>query len=890
MGKSRLHPVRQQRSPQGTPATPHDITRRQFVLAGLAVPGIAILAGCGGGLGSKRGGAFTLTAANGTVVLPSGATVQVTRVVSYCGASTPASGGSFVLAAAAEVFLPVVGLDASGDAVLYGFLDQDNRELSAASSAVVLAYQALGVSAYPEEVQPLYLAAIRSAASLAGLTSAVAAGIVARGAGWLDASDAALQAALAAIQSELSPTVLGATRGVILDKTDRVSGLQVDADGAGAMTITNYYRRRAYVYVDRVSYKVKSTGEVVSYPGVILPQPIKIAAVKGVSNLLANLGQLIGGQKDFYEPVVSDKIKIPVDPKNAASTTYTATAVGLGVSTGDYASLTTVQKDGCWTVACESLLYDIVLPVLAGVVLPVFKGGLKYKNGQWEKSGIDGFIGFAGTSGAFKDILNAVSTSATIRSKLEAGKVSDALWDVVLMVVKTDTLKNVFLQGVGDFLSLFNGEDAPFGLNGPIISVDERAKEMAAAGAKLFSYIGNVNIGMQAFDLIATGLELGQCDLADVFTLEVTNAIAKLNPVSAWSEAAQAATNFTAVVTNADLSSDTLLNYQWTCKCKFGDISDGTKTNTTDGTSFASNSKVLAYAPNGKAKGGDTEIVQVDIYKGPYNSRVALGTATSVVTYKTPITPATPGLLPGATQTFTANVSDALTGTLTFEWTLSGGHGTINGGASAATTSGTVAYVAGASLGVDTLAVTVKNASGAVLTTGSVTITIIETGGEVTVQILDAVDGKWDGGGTDWASLVALGERHYTLSSATKTPSSLGQFINSGFAEAGVRNSAFLWHGHVPSISAGVTVDAAPTGYAGSLNLYVPYTLNGNTWRFVFVAISGSINITAVAGNRITFEATARLEKDPENGFRHDPGQYGYIDVTVSGYATLRDA
>lgn len=68
-------------------------------------------------------------------------------------------------------------------------------------------------------------------------------------------------------------TILG--RGVIIDKTDRVSGLQVTADGAGTMSIANYYRRRVYVYVDRVSYKVKG-GASVDFPGAIPPQPIDL--------------------------------------------------------------------------------------------------------------------------------------------------------------------------------------------------------------------------------------------------------------------------------------------------------------------------------------------------------------------------------------------------------------------------------------------------------------------------------------------------------------------------------------------------------------------------------------------------------------------------------------
>jgi hypothetical protein len=134
-----------------------------------------------------------------------------------------------------------------------------------------------------------------------------------------------------------------------------------------------------------------------------------------------------------------------------------------------------------------------------------------------------------------------------------------------------------------------------------------------------------------------------------------------------------------------------------------------------------------------------------------------------------------------------------------------------------------------------------------------------------------------------------VGERKLSMVRATKSPSSLGQFISSSFATPGVANSAFLWHGHVPSIAPGVTVPAAPPGFVGSLNLYVPYTLNGTNWRPKFTSYEGTITVPGVSGNLIAFEATSRMEWDPETGYLHAPGQYGHIDVTISGHTTLVD-
>jgi hypothetical protein len=624
--------------------------RRRFIA--IAIGGAVstlTLSGCGGGSGQAQSGGsgslLTLSAAKGRLVLPIGSTLKISQVVNLFGTTALATDATFNFAQAAETPLLTAAYGPTGGAVLYGFLSNTSTELSAHSTAKVLAYFALGVGAYSQEIQSLYLSAITGASSLPALEAAIAAALLARGENWLDETDAALVAALRAIQNELSAHAF-ATRGVILDKPDRTSGLQVNADGVGSMTIANYYRRRSYVYVDRVSYKVKGTGDSVNFKGPILPQPTKILPVKGVSNTLANLGALFGGQRDFYEPVIYGPIGIPVNPTEAASTTYTATAVGLGVSPGDFGKLTQVQQDGWWEVSILAMLVDIVAPIIAGVVIPNLT------------KDINSFVDFAGTGGVLKDIVNAIAASPEIRNKAQSGKISDACWDVLLLIVKTDTLKNVFLQMVGDFLG---GYAPPQVLIHPItglpVTIPARATFIAQSGAKLSSFISKINIALQVFDTVVTGFQLSNCNNADVFTLEVTNAIAKLNPDQAVARPIQAAIPFTAVVTNADVQPDTTLSYQWSCPCLFGDISDGLHTNTKDGTTFDSSSNILTYAPNGKAVGGSIEQISVKIFKGPINKRTAIGAATSPVTFVTvKVTPTSAKVKANGTQVLTAEL------------------------------------------------------------------------------------------------------------------------------------------------------------------------------------------------------------------------------------------
>ena len=691
------------------------MTRRQVVTAlslTLTTPLTSFLAGCGGGKGvsllpgggSGNGGGTTslsVRVAQGKIVLPSGSPLQITRVSNLFSTSVPRTDGTFDYLEATETPLLTMAYGQGGDPVLYGFLPLGGTELSARSTAIVLGYLFLGVGAYPEEVQAVYLDEIARASSLTGLENAIASAISARGEAWLDENDGGLTAALSAVQLQLSAQAF-ATRGVILDKTDRVSGLQVKADGISSMTITNYYRRRSYVYVDRVSYKVKGTGESIPSPAPISPQPIKITPVKGISNAPVVLGQFLGGQRDFYEGITTSPISIPVHPTDAASTTYTATAVGIGGSPGDFGKLTTTQQDGWWEVTVTSMLFDLVAPAIAGVVIPNFN------------KDIGNFVEFAAAGGFLKDIINALVANGELRNKAKSGRLADVAWDTLLLIVKSDTLKNLFLHVVSLFLeNAFTYVADPN--NATFFQRSDKSQFVADSSKKLLGFISKINIGLQFFDSVISGVQIAYCNNADVFTLEVTNAIARLNPETAFSEPTQEATEFTAVVTNADAEPGAQFSYTWSCACKFGSITDGPHNNITSGTRFDSSLSMLRYTPNGSGVGGDTEVITVEIFKGGIHNRVAIGTATSTVHFrKVTISPESKTLAPDKTVTLTADIQGVPPlpdgQKIVFRWTTTRNAGELigspDGGAVIPVEAQTVTFRASsAQTGVDTVMV-----------------------------------------------------------------------------------------------------------------------------------------------------------------------------------------
>ena len=735
-------------------------SRRTFLLRTAGTVAFPLsLAACGGGgdydntqgagTGAGTGGtgtgtttpivALTTSKAKGTFVLPAGATVTVASVQNAFGSSAPASDGSFDFTSVAESEMFAIAVGPGGKMVLSGLLQAGSAnyttQLSARSTAVCLAYTVLGVGVYLPSTQEQYLAAIQASPTLSVLEAAVSAALVARGEGWLDLTDPALKSALSAMQTALSPTALSSstsmadrahseslaasgsdgrvtTEGMVIDKTARTSGIQITGDGVATITISNAYRRRSYAYVNRVSYQDTYTGAITDSPATVGIQPMKIDGTKGITNTLVTLAQLFAGVNDFYDPVVYPDIPTPIAPASAALTTYQVTSVGLGVSYGDLASLTADQHTGLRQVIAETVVFDIVVPIFCGILIPI------------AAAPIAAFIPTFGVS-RLKDLITTLAASDDIfLNKIVAANrpLNEVLWDTLLTIVGSEQFKDALLGFFQDCIDALSAVSALPATN--VVNIGAKA---------LLDAISALDLSAQAFDLVVTGLSYAFSDLADQFTIDVTKSDVRLNPLNPTLDpAVLTQTNFTLSVVDSELTAADL-SYQWNCTCLFGDISDGAQTNRTNGNSFPSSSGNIAYTPRGNAKGGDTELVSGTIYKGHVltpgmqGSRLPIGTAFSTITYNAVISPSPVQLLVNTEQVFTAEMSATVlaSGTaLNYVWTVSGG-GTVGGAATLTTSTPSVTYKAGPTATTDTLALVVTTLSGTVVTRASATIGVL---------------------------------------------------------------------------------------------------------------------------------------------------------------------
>ncbi len=682
----------------------------------------------------------TLTALSttGTIVLPAGAPVALATVASLFSQSTPAADGSFTVTAVKEAPLVVAAYTAANQPVLMGFAQDGTVVLSAKSTAVVLAYLALGVGAYVPQVQLAYVSAIQNASGLAALESAVTAAIVADGALWLNPANATLANALVAVQHELSPAALAAavsatsaastdSAGVrsaevhdaVVDRNGIVSGLQMLATATGTLTIENYYRRRSYVYVNKVAYTLPGSADEIASPAAIGTQPITISPTDGLGNFIANLGTALGyastGQvPTFYDPNLSDPISIPLSPDNASSTTYTVTAVGLGVHAGDFAQLTAPQRTGWMNVCLLSLVCDLIGPAVASVVLPGMAESLS-----------DALSAYAIAFNGIADITSAIGAVPGLQDDLAAGNMTALFFDGINAITTTNSIPKL--------IEIILNFGQQVGLKGAV-SGTTGAPPKPAVPSELINtvmgYFGHLNAALTAVDTVVQGLQLANCNLADVFTITQTPAHILLVPsTKMFVYPNTAPIPFTVSINDPDIPNNAVLTYNWGCSCQFGEIgSGGHASGLGTATSFDSTQAVCSYAPaNSQALGGDTDSLTVKVFLGAGSSAnlPALAQTSTVITYYAPITPSGMQISPGAQQQLTAGISANLNNPQPFQyvWTCTGGNGAFPSGATQTTTDPSILYIASQSAdGTDTINLMVTDANGTLVTKGTTTI------------------------------------------------------------------------------------------------------------------------------------------------------------------------
>ncbi|MGC4043267.1 MAG: L,D-transpeptidase [Armatimonas sp.] len=516
--------------------------RRYFLALALSVATTALISGCGGGGGN--GAPPDTTTLTGRVTLPAGISLTGVQVGSLLGTRAVNPDGTYTASVIGGVASLAMATGPGGAPLLLGFLRDGKTDLSARSTAEVLAFAALGTTSLPASVQQLYLEELSKPDKLTNLEKAVSDLIAAKGEAWMDSADATLKSALLQDIQAFQPTV---TRGAIVTPTEKTSGITVETDGNGSTTVTNYFRRRAYFYAQRESY---TDSERVEHPSFsILTDPaISLSPVKGSTSALPTIAEWLGGSRDFFAPVSADPISLPLTPSDARSTKYTLTAVGMGAADGDFSKLNPQQQLDYVDACLRSTVIDFIVPLVTGIIFPL-KGEL-----------IDQWLGFVGSSGVLKDMIAMYAASPDIVTKIKGGQYKDAGYDMLQLLVGTESVKAALFKLLETFLKSAVGTvDATF---------------MNKAAEKLNGLLGKIDLFLQTFDIIFQLMDLGRAQKATQWEVIVTKAKIQLTPDEVIVARGDVFPGIKVTAVDTTAPGGSAFAYAW--KCSTGKISDGT--------------------------------------------------------------------------------------------------------------------------------------------------------------------------------------------------------------------------------------------------------------------------------------------------------------------------
>lgn len=621
----------------------------------LAITAAGLLAACGdddGGGGGGGGDGLATGTRSGRVVLPDGAATPLSAVTveTALGAVTPNSDGSFSVPGFTDDPLLTVVMSPGGNALLMGFTDDQHTVIDARGTAEAFAYFAVGgfLVAEPADRQRL-LDLLRDSVELNALAQTVAEAVTANPEAF-GSDNAQSQAVGVAVEAAVANLLDSpATRAVLVQPSDARSGLRVNITGANSIQLVNEYRRRAHVFIERVSYVPAAGGEPVPSPEAL--RDFQISPVTGLKSLAGTIVDMVLGNV-AYAPVSSEVIALPVSPEGARKTTYRVVTVGAGANTaGDFAGLPANQKAQAGLTAAEQLLFDMFLPLVINVLGPNHQGTQQVLE-RMRLGGLKGSLIQGFTQGA-PDLLR----------KLTSGETKGALLDAYNTFITDGTLRDtVFLALIGSGLVVDT-------LTGDLFK-DGAGKVYMAAGTAL-KVTKVLDAALTSFDTLTMGVQLGLSNLADVWTVDVTEPRVRLNPESAAIKPGEEA-QFRATVPELTGDDSVQLVYQWSIDGTLGTLTDGVAGHLND---FESTRDSVTYTANEDAAGLEdvvVEVYQLIVGQGPAQ-RVLVGRETATVRVapegQVTLSPTTITIEDGTSTPFTATVDPLPSfGTVEYLW------------------------------------------------------------------------------------------------------------------------------------------------------------------------------------------------------------------------------
>ncbi len=559
----------------------------------------------------------------GTVMLPAGLTTAGTGALvatDSLSAVPVAANGSFTIGTfTSDAQLVSVG-NAKGTPLLAGWLGASEPVIDAHTTAEVYLYFATFVYTIDSATQRAeVMASISSLPGLSSVESAISSALIAHPAS-SPGNDAGVQSAIASLVSALrSSSAMNLRAGRGLNAIARIlstrrpdvlaimpgttaSGITIIQGTNDSITFQNTLRREAAAFIDEVSH-VNSAGTTISDQPVDTNKPLPIAPVTGIGSFLGSISDYLNGAYALV-PTVSEPVDTPNLP-GAKSTLYRVAIVGPGHSPGDYAMLTDVEKEKLVEENTSTLVFEIVLPLFASVIVP------NAKIGALENSTANALV---------QDVIATVATDAKVKAAAESGD-PVAVFDIATAdILQSTTLTEKLCEYIVEVLETNT-------------LVSQASNDAILLAGKVAPIIRVADGGIAIADAATIIYDEGQANLGDIFMITATDSKTTLTANPATIVGPGTSTLTTAV----HPPEENPLIYKYATQGAFGTLTDASG-NPDHVNNFTSSYATVTYTAGSNGPGTDT-ITVTPIVHVVGQPDVDLTSATATVTVQPSATP-----------------------------------------------------------------------------------------------------------------------------------------------------------------------------------------------------------------------------------------------------------
>jgi uncharacterized repeat protein (TIGR03803 family) len=614
---------------------------------------------------------FATTNYTSTVVLPSGSTLtppQLT-VIDSVSEAFPGASGTFTISGYNFGSQIAVVLSPAGNPMLMGWLDATHTQVSAGTTAEVLAYYALGGDLmFTQSDKDALEASIVNASGLPALTQVVAQEIVSNPDAFAN-PDTALTNALNTFFTSVSGITPNDVKGGprphgILINPGAQSGENVIQLPPFQADIMNSYRRRSHAFVSRIGDS--PTGDPSSpIPLLDFEVPPVTGLTGGVAGTITDIYNYYWGNNTAaYAPIESDPFNIPLQTGDT-KTTYQVTIVGPGPGNLNLlASLTTPQQASQIQVSIYGFVNDALIPFCTNFVF-----GSGFPPGQGQATSTVQVEAFEANwkLDLANDMYNALTTVPAVQALIVQGDYQGALASVIDSIRQGQIFRDVLIASIQEAAG-----------KGFISST-------ATAALQVFNSILNAaGGGLQIFDSSVYATQLLASDAVDQWTVVVTNQKVTLSPASSTEN--QYGAGFQLLTANVPGADTTGYSYYWTNTGMAGDLMAVAGSGTsTPNSGFCSSSSQMDYVvrPTPALTVTTTDTISVKAYSAascaPANLVGPAATATvAIVPAGAQLNPPASFIAQNAQQALVASVPGA-TSTVgySYQWTTTGSVGLL---------------------------------------------------------------------------------------------------------------------------------------------------------------------------------------------------------------------